>query len=314
MKKKSVWTRAGVSVAAVTVMVGVAGCQDGATKAADEPAAQSPAPAKQSPAEAVQAAYKKTAAAKSAKVRMTMSLPADSKAGGGTMELSGVQGWDPAVMDITMKGSMFKDLAAAGGGEVPEAIRMVVANNVMYMDMGTANAAQLDGKRWMKLDLDAAAKAGGAGPADLGGLGGMSSMNQDPAQQIALLLDSKNLKHVGTEQVEGVSAEHYQGTLSFEEMLAANESSKVLSEADRTALIETVRKAGLKGYDTNLWVNKDGYPARMSVSMEMAGGKIDLDAYYSDYGSAAAVQPPADSETFDLFAMLKEMGGAGAGA
>ncbi|WP_327254471.1 hypothetical protein [Streptomyces sp. NBC_01244] len=311
MNKKSVWTRAGVSVAAVTVMVGVAGCQDGATKAADEPAAQSPVSAKQSPMEAVQAAYKKTAAAKSAKVRMTMSLPADSKAGGGTMEISGVQGWDPAVMDITVKGSMFKELAAAGGGEVPEAIRMMVANNVMYMDMGTANAAQLDGKRWMKLDLNAAAQAGGAGAADLGG---MSSMNQDPAQQIALLLDSKNLKHVGTEQVEGVSAEHYQGTLSFEEMLAANESSKVLSEADRKALVENVGKTGLKGYDTDLWVNKDGYPARMSVSMEMAGGTMDLDAYYSDYGSAASVQTPADSETFDLFAMLKEMGGAGAGA
>lgn len=142
----------------------------------------------------------------------------------------------------------------------------------------------------------------------------MSSMNQDPAQQIALLLDSKNLKHVGTEQVEGVSAEHYQGTLSFEEMLAANESSKVLSEADRKALVENVGKTGLKGYDTDLWVNKDGYPARMSVSMEMAGGTMDLDAYYSDYGSAASVQTPADSETFDLFAMLKEMGGAGAGA
>lgn len=164
MNKKSVWTRAGVSVAAVTVMVGVAGCQDGATKAADEPAAQSPVSAKQSPMEAVQAAYKKTAAAKSAKVRMTMSLPADSKAGGGTMEISGVQGWDPAVMDITVKGSMFKELAAAGGGEVPEAIRMMVANNVMYMDMGTANAAQLDGKRWMKLDLNAAAQAGERAP------------------------------------------------------------------------------------------------------------------------------------------------------
>ncbi|MGW1775707.1 hypothetical protein [Streptomyces sp. NPDC002104] len=311
MKKKSVWTRAGVSVAAVTVMVGVAGCQDGSTKAADEPAAKSPAAAQQSPAEAVQAAYKKTAAAKSAKVRMTMKMPADSKTGGGTVELSGVQGWDPAVMDITMKGSMFKELAGAGGGEVPEAIRMVVANNVMYMDMGTANAAQLDGKRWMKLDLNAAAQAGGGSPAGLGGLG---NMNQDPAQQIALLLDSKNLKHVGTEQVEGAAAEHYQGTLSFEEMLAANESTKLLSEADRAALVENVRKAGLKGYDTNLWVNKEGYPVRMSVSMEMTGGKLDLDAYYSDYGAAATVQTPADGETFDLFAMLKQMGGAGSGA
>ncbi|MFE9563588.1 hypothetical protein ACFYM0_21025 [Streptomyces sp. NPDC006487] len=313
MNKKSVWTRAGVSVAAVTVMVGVAGCQDGATKAADEPAAQSPAAVKQSPLAAVQAAYKKTAAAKSAKVRMTMttSLSADSKAGGGTVELSGVQGWDPAVMDITMKGSMLKELAGAGGGEVPDAIRMMISNNVMYMDMGTANAAQMDGKRWMKLDLNAAAQAGGAGAADLGA---MSGMNQDPAQQIALLLDSKNLKHVGTEQVEGVGAEHYQGTLTFEEMLASDESSKVLPEADRAELVETVRKTGLKGYDTNLWLNKDGYPVRMAVSMEMAGGKMDLDAYYSDYGSAAAVQTPADSETFDLFAMLKEMGGAGSGA
>jgi hypothetical protein len=48
------------------------------------------------------AAYKKTAAAKSAKVRMTMPATMD---GGGNMEMTGTMEWDPTVMDMAMKGS-----------------------------------------------------------------------------------------------------------------------------------------------------------------------------------------------------------------
>ncbi len=54
----------------------------------------------------LQAAFKKTSEAKSSKVRMTVQT-SGAAAQSGTMEMSGVQGWDPAVMDVTMKGSGF---------------------------------------------------------------------------------------------------------------------------------------------------------------------------------------------------------------
>ncbi|MFI0823748.1 hypothetical protein ACH4Q7_04720 [Streptomyces roseolus] len=298
---KSTWKRAGVAtLSAAALVAGLAGCDDGDAKAVGK--------ALGDPLQALTAAYEKTSAAKSAKIQMTMSIEGAGPESG-TMEMTGVQGWAPASMDITMKGSML----SAGNPDAPEQMRMVMLDNVMYMDMGEKQAAEMDGKRWMKLDLKAAAAESGDKALQKQMTGGLDNMNQDPSQQLALLLDSPDLKHVGAEKVNGMETEHYKGTLTFEQMLAANESSKLLSKEEHDKLIENVKKTGLKGYETEVWVNKDGYPARMDIGMEMAEGKVRIRADYSDYGTKSAVQAPPASETVDLFKMLQEAG-AGEGA
>ncbi|MFH9741904.1 hypothetical protein ACH4MA_29980 [Streptomyces roseolus] len=298
---KSTWKRAGVAtLSAAALVAGLAGCNDGDAKAVGK--------ALGDPLQALTAAYEKTSAAKSAKIQMTMSIEGAGPESG-TMEMTGVQGWAPASMDITMKGSML----SAGNPDAPEQMRMVMLDNVMYMDMGEKQAAEMDGKRWMKLDLKAAAAESGDKALQKQMTGGLDNMNQDPSQQLALLLDSPDLKHVGAEKVNGMETEHYKGTLTFEQMLAANESSKLLSKEEHDKLIENVKKTGLKGYETEVWVNKDGYPARMDIGMEMAEGKVRIRADYSDYGTKSAVQAPPASETVDLFKMLQEAG-AGEGA
>ncbi|MEU2115236.1 hypothetical protein ABZ567_06225 [Streptomyces sp. NPDC016459] len=299
---RSAGKRAGVAVTAMALAWGVAGCQDGTGTASDAPKSQSQGDV----TKVIQAAYEKTSAAKAAKVRMTMSM-SGAGADSGTAELTGVQGWDPAVMDITMKGSMLSGAAASGA---PEQMRMVMLDNVMYMDMGVKQAAEMDGKRWMKLDLKAAADASGDKALQKQLTGGLDSMNQDPAQQLALLLDSPNLKHVGAEKINGMETQHYKGTLTFEQMLKANNTSKALSKEDYDTLIANVRKAGLKGYDTEVWVNEEGYPARMDIGMTMAEGTMRIRADYSDYGTQAAVQAPPAKDTLDLFEMLKGLGKA----
>ncbi|MFE5537259.1 hypothetical protein [Streptomyces sp. NPDC056492] len=123
------------------------------------------------------------------------------------------------------------------------------------------------------------------------------------------------MKLVGSEKAGTTDTQHYKGTLSFEEMLAANEGAKALPEADRALLTEGMKKAGIKGYDMDVWVDKDGYPARMKVSMGMSEGSVEMDASYSDYATAATVQTPPESETLDFFARLKGLGaGPAAGA
>ncbi|MEU2504250.1 hypothetical protein ABZ621_06005 [Streptomyces sp. NPDC007863] len=297
---KSTWKRAGVAtLSAAALVAGLAGCNDGDAKAVGK--------ALGDPLQALTAAYEKTSAAKSAKVTMTMSIEG-AGAESGTIEMTGVQGWAPASMDITMKGSML----SAGDPDAPEQMRMVMLDNVMYMDMGEKQAAEMDGKRWMKLDMKAAAAESGDKALQKQLTGGLDNMNQDPAQQLALLLDSPDLKHVGAEKVNGMETEHYKGTLTFEQMLAANESTKLLSKEEHDKLIENVKKTGLKGYDTEVWVNKDGYPARMDIGMEMAEGTVQIRADYSDYGTKSAVEAPPASETVDLFKMLQEADAAGA--
>ncbi|MFG2618483.1 hypothetical protein ACGFXC_12735 [Streptomyces sp. NPDC048507] len=302
---------AGAALAAVLLAAGATACggaaKDGAGKAAPSAASvrpSAPAPAAGNATEALTAAYKKTSAAKSAKVRMTMKT--SGALGDETVEMTGVQGWDPQVMDMTMKGGF--------GVSGIDSMRMIMDKDVMYMELpaDAETAALMDGKRWMKIDVKAAAEASGDAEAlkKLGGVGDLGGVeqSQDPAKQLGLLLASPNVKLLGSEKVGGADAQHYKGTLSFEEMLAANKGATALPEADRTQLVEAMKKAGIKGYDMDVWVDKDGYPARMKVSMGMAEGTLDMDASYSDYTSTATVQAPPANETVDLFGMLSKMG------
>ncbi|MEV8351509.1 hypothetical protein ACFVTT_11710 [Streptomyces niveus] len=299
----SAWGRVGVSLTAVAVVAGVAGCQggDSGSKAGGS-----------SVTEVLTAAYEKTAAAKSAKVSMTMSMPQGmaGAAGGGDMEMSGVMGWDPMMMDLTVTGSMMQ-----AEPDAPDEIRMLWVKNAMYMDMGAGAAKDMDGKRWMKLDLAAAAEASGDPAVTKELTGGMENMNQDPAQQLALLLDSPNVKHVGSEKIDGVEARHYKGTLTVDEMLESNEGLDVLSAKERKDLLAGIEKSGIKGYDTEVWVNEDDYPVKMIVGMDTPQGEVKISANYSDYGAKASVQTPPAADTVDLFEMLGGLGEeSGAGA
>ncbi|MFK8907240.1 hypothetical protein [Streptomyces sp. YS-3] len=305
---RSGWTRAALSVATAAVVVaGAAGCggddkADGATgakKAAVAPQSRDAA------SQVLAAAYKKTAAAKSAKVRMTMTAPASMGEDGGRTETSGVMAWNPTAMDLTVTSSVTK-----GMGGAAEKTRMLWVDNVMYMDMGAMgeSAKEFGGKRWVKFDLTSLAKQAGQGQLVKQMTAGMENMNQDPAQQLALLLDSPNLKHLGAERVDGVSSEHYKGTLTIDEMMKNNKMLDNLSPKDREQLLTNMKKTGVKGYDTEVWVNADGYPVRMDVAMDSPQGKITTAAHYSDYGTRAQVTAPPASETTDLLEMLKGLG------
>ncbi|WP_405795751.1 hypothetical protein [Streptomyces sp. NBC_01506] len=311
----SAWGRVGVSLTAVAVVAGVAGCQSddsGTKKTTGSSAAKGEPQSGSSVTDVLTAAYEKTAAAKSAKVSMTMTIPAEAEGAvaGSEMEMTGVMGWDPMVMDMTMTGSMMQ-----AEPDAPDKIRMVWVKNAMYMDMGAEAAKDMDGKRWMKLDLAAAAEAAGDPAVTKELTGGMENMNQDPAQQLALLLDSPNVKHVGSEKVDGVDAEHYKGTLTVAEMVESNESLDVLSAKERKDLLAGIEKSGIEGYDIEVWVNEDSYPVKMDVAMDTPQGEMKIGARYSDYGAKASVQAPPAGDTVDLFEMLGDLGGeAGAGA
>ncbi|MGW0909944.1 hypothetical protein [Streptomyces sp. NPDC002853] len=254
--------------------------------------------------EVITAAYEKTSKAKSAKVEMTMSAPKSMAGASGNMKMSGVMGWDPTVMDMTMSGSALTE----GDPEAPKEIRMRWLDNVMYMDMGTAAAKDMDGKRWMKMDLNTIAEQAGDEKLAKQMTGGLDSMNQDPAQQLAMLLDSPNLKHAGPAKVDGVSTQRYKGRLSVKEMMESNKGlSDVLSKSERDELFKSIEKSGIKGYDTEVWVNEDDYPVRMDIDIKSPEGTMKTSQKFSDYGATAKVSAPPAGETFDLMEMFKEL-------
>ncbi|QDY78490.1 hypothetical protein [Streptomyces qinzhouensis] len=294
---KSIWRRAGLSLTAVAVIAGVSACGGDDKKNGAETKLQSGAEL----TKVLKASYKKTEEAKSAKVEMVANMPKSAAFdGGGEMKLSGVMGWDPMVMDMTMSGGALKDTPGA-----PEQTRMMWINNIMYMDAGAELAKQMDGKRWMKMDLGAVAKESGDAALQKQMTGGLDNMDQNPAEQIAMLLESKSIKHVGAVKMNGVDTQHYKGTISIEEMVAKNDSL-VLEKNERAQLIKGMKNTGVTGYNTQIWVNKDGLPVRTDVSMSTKEGPISMVANYSDYGAKATVTPPPANQTFDFAQVLKE--------
>ncbi|KKD03725.1 lipoprotein [Streptomyces sp. WM6386] len=301
----SVRRRGAGAVAAAMLLTGAVACGGGGEKN-DATGTGAKTGKKRSVTQVITAAYKKTAEAKSARVNMTMSVPG---ADGGEMTMSGIMGWDPTLMDMTMKGS-----ALAADADMPKNARIIWQNDVVYVDAGAAAAKEMDGKRWMKLDLGAMAEeAEKSGDDELTKelTGGLEDMNQDPAQQLAMLLDSPNLKHVGSEKIDGADTEHYKGTLTVEEMMATNKSLDVLEPKERKELLAGMKKAGIKGYDTEVWVNEDDLPVRMDVGISSPQGTVEMSMKLSDYGAKAEVEVPPANETFDLMEMFKELAGSG---
>ncbi|MFH8405290.1 hypothetical protein ACH4FX_11015 [Streptomyces sp. NPDC018019] len=93
-----------------------------------------------------------------------------------------------------------------------EAKRVILVDGVDCMDMG-----DFGGKKWGKFDLKAAAKEAGDSEMTMAVTPGLDDTKQDPAQQLAMLLGSPNIKHLGSGQVVGACAEHYKGSLTVEE-------------------------------------------------------------------------------------------------
>ncbi|MEV4440876.1 hypothetical protein AB0K09_18030 [Streptomyces sp. NPDC049577] len=301
--------RIGVTLSAAAVLAGAVGCtaESGRKGDAKGTAGAGRPAADRTPVQALQAAYRKTSAAKSAKVHMKMAVPA-VRAGVDTVDVKGVVGWDPTLMDITMDTPGLPDL----GPGYSSAIRTLWVGKDMYMQISDwmlqDAPAEMRAKKWVKIDLEAAAKETGNPLLQRQMTAGLNE-NQDPSRQTALLLDSPNLKRVGEEQVNGGQAQHYKGALTVEEMLKGNRSAGVMTAGDREKLVESAKKAGIKGYDIDLWVNRDDLPTRMVVGVDSARGSTKVTADYTDYGAKAQVQAPPTGETVDLVQLLKDEGG-----
>ncbi|MEU5973637.1 hypothetical protein [Streptomyces sp. NPDC047315] len=300
---KSSWKRAGLAATAAAVVLGVTACQSGGDGDGKKGASSEGKP--QSGGEVTKvltAAFKKTTEAKSAKVTMEIKAP-EAIEGGGSTTMSGVMGWDPTVMDVKVTSSG----AAALGG--PAEVRTVWVDGVLYTDVGAAGAEVAEmfgGKRWMKMDLKAIAEGSGNKALEKQLTGNLDDMNQSPAESLAVLLESKDIKHVGSAKVDGVDTEHYKGSISVEEMVNKNDSL-VLSKADRAEMIKAVKEAGITSYDTQVWVNGDGYPVKMDIAMASKAGPVTISAKYSEYGAAAQVEAPPAKDVVDFAQAMKDV-------
>lgn len=288
--------------AALAVVVGAAGCQSdsGGKKAAAGAGAKAG-----DAVAAVQAVYKKTSGARSAKVRMTMTVPvpegtAGAQGGGASVEANGVVGWKPTALDLAMT---MKSPGAAGDSLK---MREIMSGTTMYMNMGQLTAKALGDKPWLKYDLsDLAEVTGNKSQADL--LSGSLDRSQDPSQQLGLLLKSPHIKDAGTQQIDGVKAHHYAASLTLDDITANASKAAGLSAAESEQIAGQLKKQGLTSEHIDLWVNQENYPIRAKMAMRVTAGAMTIDLHYSDYSDQAPeIQVPPASKTTDALAAMKQ--------
>ncbi|MFJ2820340.1 hypothetical protein ACIO7M_04360 [Streptomyces toxytricini] len=267
---KAVRTRAGAALSgAALLLAGLTACSSdgGAAAAREAGGGKSASGAKASPQEAVKAAYAKTLEARTAAFHLK-----DVQADGKTTELSGTKGWYPAAHEMKQ----------------PNGKRQILLPGVVY----TESEKPVQGKAWMKMVL---AKDGKPTP----------RFEDTPAEFLALMIDQPGVRHVGSEQAGGGAAEHYQGTFTLDQLLAADEQSKLVPEAERSTMREALKRAKIVSYSLDVWIDGAGHPVKVEAQRTDDRGVDRVTAEFSQYGAAPAIQPPPAAETADFDEVMK---------
>ncbi|GAB2932665.1 hypothetical protein GCM10022245_73610 [Streptomyces mayteni] len=210
---------------------------------------------------------------------------------------------DGIAMDATMSGEAF-----ALTPEAPSEMRVVMLDDVMYMNLGETFATEFEGREWMMMDIGAMVEESGDPTLQEAMDLGFSESNQDPAAQTALLLQSPDIEAVGEETLDGVTTQHYQGTVSVEDALANNAGAEFLTEEERQELVDAMNASGVEEYDIDLWIDENDFPVQIRQAFDSEMGPVTTEMRYSDLGSDVQVAAPEEGTYVDLMELMESMG------
>ncbi|WP_059012842.1 hypothetical protein [Streptomyces specialis] len=300
---------AALGAAGVALLAATAACSDsGSGSTSTDSSGQGDGTSVRAAFDAVAAAAETTRETTSARFEAVMRSP---QSAGGELEMSGAMSWDPELaMDITMTGE-----GLAADPAIPEEIAVVWVDDVMYMNMGAGFGGDFQGRDWLALDLTALAEESGDEAAADALSFGLDEAGQDPAQQLALLLQSPEIEVVGEESLDGVEVTHYQGTISVEDAMERNGSADFLTEEEREELIDVMEQQGIESYDIDVWVDDNDFPVRIHQTYDTSAGPVEYEVRYSDFGTDVEVAAPPAGSVVDFGELLRELGeGTGLGA
>ncbi|MEJ8648870.1 hypothetical protein WKI65_12410 [Streptomyces sp. MS1.AVA.3] len=275
-------TRIAAAVAGAVILVGgLSACNDGGKSSGGGSSSSggsggSSDAAGGSPADALKAAQAATEGKKSAKIDGSTTT---------TTPNGQVKQTSKGGLDWSQGMRMNVENTMAGGGSPGKPIKAIYTQDAVYMNMG-ASMPGAGGKPWMKYTYAALSK-------QLGGSGTLFQdvlQNANPSQPIELLLASGTAKAVGKEDVNGVQATHYSGTVTMDQL------SGKLSKDLRDMLRKQLEKGGAKSEQLDVWIDSNNLLVK---KVEKIGGKqpSDSTALFTDYGTKVDVAPPPASET-----------------
>ncbi|MFX4294294.1 hypothetical protein [Streptomyces bohaiensis] len=221
-----------------------------------------------------------------------------------SFELSGVTGWDPPAMDVTIDMSDFFAMLAEAMGtdpaEAPDAVQQTrLVDNVMYSGGELVEAQYGEGK-WSKLDLGEVdvndPRLGQSAEA----LKSSQQMSAAPFQQLALLLEGGDVEHVGSEDLDGESTEKYEGSLTAEDLQGLDDASEHISEAYVASLLAVLENMGADTFEFTVWIGEGDLPARVDQQMVLPEGDHLTSTVYEEYGVELNVEAPDEADVVDI--------------
>ncbi|MFF7342912.1 hypothetical protein ACFZA4_03820 [Streptomyces antimycoticus] len=277
-------------------MVGLTACGNEKSdddKAGDKTGGDKSGQSAMSPLAALKLASQQTDKKNSAKVEGT------TKMGEQNSRMSGDMDWANGIranMSITQTGGAIASSPIAG-----KPMDAKYTPDAMFLNMGDEFAAQAGrGKHWVKYDYDVLAQKAGPSGAFLKD----QMQNNNPSRSVELLLATGKVKSVGSEDVKGVKATHYTGTVKVSEI--AKMQSKELSQSDLDALQKQLETSGMDTETIDLWVDGENLLVKKREQAQSNNGAYDSTVYYSDYGTSVTVTEPSSSDTVDFQDMLQQ--------
>ena len=244
-------------------------------------------------AHALAASADRTAQAGTAKVHLTMTVDAGSKAMGSMPSMSGDGAYDTS----SGLSSMTMDLGSSLIGKV----EVVAHGDVSYLRMSALDkvAPSLAGK-WLKSDGAKTKALAGSSSSLLTGTNGVG----DPSAILDYLKGAgADITTVGHEAIGGVDTTHVHATISVQQALDA-------SGADRAKLQQSLDKMTGAGkaftsltLPIDVYVDGDGYVRRVTVDFDLSdsvGVKMQMTLDYSDFGQPVSITEPAAADTADI--------------
>jgi hypothetical protein len=165
------------------------------------------------------------------------------------------------------------EMKASGSGA--QSMEMILIDQAMYMKSPELGM----GDKWLKIDLS-----------DPSSLFGMIGKATDPEVMFKAMEAPKKLELVGTEDVDGVEANHYRITLDPTQYLKAMEFPAAMADMMPDELV------------TEMWVDAENLPRKFTQTMEIpaAGGAkpttTTTEGSYSDFGTDVEIEAPPSSE------------------
>lgn len=292
--------RVSLSVAVAAALTSVAACSGSDGGKTDNRGGDV---VKADPIAALLSVQKKTGGERSAKVEGTTQMGTTM-----SMKQTGTIDWTDGLtgaMEITYTGGSMADAMKQTGGTGTMQARYFKDGYVV--NMGDGFAKQAGGKHWISYGYaDLAKLAGASGEAMK-----QQMQNTTPDQGVKSLLASGDVKKVGKEDVRGVSATHYSGTVDVAALTAKN------SELDADQLEQLKKQlsdAGITTETVDIWVDDNDLLVKKTERGEMKTGELNSTVYYSDYGTKVSVERPPADDTVDFAELLKQQQAAGAGA